>query len=306
MKEDGVDYLSARGRLRNAIHTFFTAKYTAFWEFRHSRKGIAGLIIIAFFTFMAVFAPYISPYDPTAAYLGQHLLPPSYSHYFGTNELGQDLFSLDVFGARISLIVGVAAAAVAVAIGVIAGLTSGYLGGVTDEVVMRIVDFFIVIPALVFQIIIAALLGPSLINIIFVIGLLSWAPTARIIRSMVLSIKEWPFVESAKANNAGRLYIMFRHVLPNVTSVLYGNAMLAVSAAIFTQAALVFLGVGDVNSISWGGIIRQSYVSGALTARDLFYVLPPGIFIFVLIFGFILVGYSLEEIMNPRLRTIKV
>ncbi len=282
-----------------------TDEYNFWREFRSNRKGVAGLVIVLSFAVIAIFAPFISPYDPNYTNPALFLSPPSHLHLFGTNTLGQDLFSRDIFGARISLIVGVSAGAVAIVIGLITGLVSGYLGGVVDEVLMRIVDFFIVIPALVFMIIIAALLGPSIINVILVIGLLSWAPTARIIRSMVLTLREWPFVESAKANNAGRGYIMIRHIFPNVTSVLYGNAMLAISAAIFTQASLVFLGVGDVTSISWGGIIRNAYTSGALTAGDLAYVVPPGVFIFVLIFGFLLVGYAIEEIMNPRLRTIK-
>ncbi len=278
----------------------------SFWkEFRSNRKGIAGLVIVGFFSIMAILAPFISPYNPNSTNPALFLAPSSSTHLFGTNTLGQDLFSRDLYGAQVSLIVGIAAGAVAVAIGLLAGLVSGYMGGIVDEVIMRIVDFFIVIPAIVFMIIVAALLGPSLVNVIMVIGVLSWAPTARIIRSMVLSIREWPFVESAKANNAGSIYIMFRHIFPNVTSVLYGNAMLAISSAIFTQAALVFLGVGNVTSISWGGIIRQAYTTGALSSGDMLYVLPPGIFIFILIFGFILMGYALEEIMNPRLRTIK-
>lgn len=278
----------------------------SFWkEFKSNRKGVAGLIIVGFFAIMALLAPIISPYDPSTTNPSLFLAPAGLSHLFGTNTLGQDLFSRDLYGARISLLVGISAGAVAVCIGLVAGLVSGYIGGIMDEIIMRVVDFFIVIPALVFMIIVAALLGPSLINVIVVIGVLSWAPTARIIRSMVLSIREWPFVESAKANNAGSMYIMFKQIFPNVTSVLYGNAMLAVSSAIFTQAALVFLGVGDVTSISWGGIIRQAYTTGALSSGDLTYVLPPGIFIFVLIFGFILMGYALEEIMNPRLRTVR-
>ncbi len=273
-----------------------------FIEFLHNRKGAAGLAIVAAFTFMALFAPFISPYNPTSTNPQAFLLPPSPSHPFGTDNLGQDLLSRDLYGAQISLIVGLAAAGVAVAIGLVTGLVSGYFGGLVDEVIMRIVDFFIVIPALVIMIVVAALLGPGLLNVIAVIGFLSWAPVARIIRSMVLSLRERPFVESARANNGGSLYIMFRHIFPNVSSVLYGNAMLAVSSAIFTQAALVFLGVGNVTSISWGGIIREAYTTGALTAGDMAWVVPPGIFIFTLIFGFILIGYAVEEIMNPRLR----
>lgn len=277
-----------------------------FWKiFRTNKKGIIGLAIVLFFTFMAILAPIISPYNPNTTNPNLFLAPPSRLHLFGANTLGQDLFSRDMFGARISLIVGVSAGAVAIVVGLFIGLISGYFGGTVDEVLMRIVDFFLVIPALVFMIIVAALLGPSIVNVIMVIGLLSWAPTARIIRSMVLSLRELPFVESAKANNASHSYIMFQHLFPNVTSVLYGNAMLAISAAIFTQAALVFLGVGNVTSISWGGIIRDAYTSGALSAGDVSFMIPPGVFIFVLIFGFIMMGFAIEEIMNPRLRTIK-
>src|SRR5579875_1552068 len=281
-----------------------TAKTTPLSILLRNRKALAGLGIILFYVAMALLAPVVSPYSVQYTNPSAFLLPPSGAHIFGTNTLGQDLFTLDLYGAQVSLIVGLAAAGVAVAVGTVVGLVSGYLGGIVDEFLMRVVDFFIVIPAIVFMIIIAALLGPSLINVIMVIGLLSWAPTARIIRSMVLSIREWPFVESAKANNARSGYIMFRHIFPNVSSVLYGNAMLAVSSAIFTQAALVFLGVGNVTSISWGGIIRDAYTTGALSAGDFTYVIPPGVFIFTLIFGFILLGYALEEIMNPRLRTM--
>ena len=270
--------------------------------FAHNLKGMTGLVIVLIFVMMGVHAPFVSPYSPYATNPNAFLLQPSPAHPFGTNVLGQDLLTLDLYGAQISLIVGLSSAAIAVGLGLVAGLFSGYFGGVVDEIIMRIVDFFIVIPALVFMIIIAALLGPSTVNVILVIGMLSWAPTARIIRSMVLSIREWPFVESARANNAGSLYIMFRHIFPNVSSVLYGNAMLAVASAIFTQAALVFLGVGNVTAISWGGIIREAYATGALTNGDLSYVLPPGFFIFILIFGFIMIGYAIEEILNPKLR----
>ncbi|HYM38687.1 MAG TPA: ABC transporter permease [Thermoplasmata archaeon] len=286
--------------------TRIPAGLSEFWKlFRKNRQGQLGLAIILFFLAMAVFAPWIAPIDPNATSPSLFLTPPSAAHPFGTDTLGRDLFSRNVYGARISLLVGLAAGGLAIGLGLLAGIVSGYAGGLIDEAIMRVVDFFIIIPALVFAIIIAALLGPSEVNVIVVIGVLSWAPTARIIRAMVLSIKEWPFVESAKANNAGSLYIMFRHVLPNVTSVLYANAMLAVSSAIFTQAALVFLGVGDVTAISWGGIIREADQTGALIAGQWYYFVPPGLFIFALILGFILFGYSLEEIMNPRLRIIK-
>jgi len=276
-----------------------------FWRiFKRNKFGVGGLIIILIFLIMAIFAPFISPYNPNQTNPNLFLSKPSLNHPFGTNELGEDLLSLNIYGSRISLIVGFAAAAVSVILGLLIGIISGYMGGLIDEVLMRITDFFLVIPTLVLMIIIAAIIGPSLINVIFVIGLLSWPPTARMVRSMVLSIKEWPFIESAKASNAGRLYIMFVHVLPNVIPIVFANATLAIAGAIFSQASLVFLGVGDVTDISWGEILHYAVSSGALSAGDWWYVIPPGTFIVLLILGFVLLGYSFEEILNPRLRRV--
>jgi len=274
-----------------------------FWELYKSNKlGVVGLCIILFFILLSLLAPYITPYDPEKTNPMEYLTPPNGKHWFGTNEVGQDLFSLNIYGARISLIVGFLAAGVAITIGVIVGLISGYFGGWIDEILMRITDFFLVVPALVLMIIVAALLGPSLINVIMVIGVLSWSSTARIVRSMVLSIKEWPFVEAARAIGGGDFYIIFKHILPNTMPVVYANAALAISNAIFSQAALVFLGVGNVSDISWGSILHYAFASGALSIGAWWYFVPPGLFILLLIYGFILIGYSLEEILNPRLR----
>ncbi len=274
-----------------------------FWSiYRSNKLGVVGLIIIVFFIIMAIFAPYIATHDPNKTNPAKYLLPPSEEHWFGTNEVGQDLFSRNIYGARISLLVGFLAAGVAVFIGVFVGLISGYFGGWIDEVLMRITDFFLVMPALVLMIVIAALLGPSLINVILVIGALSWSGTARIVRSMTLTIKEWPFIEAAKASGAGHFKILFKHIFPNVMPVVYANAALTISNAIFSQAALVFLGVGNVSDISWGSILHYAFSSGALGTGKWWYFVPPGIFILLLIYGFILVGYSLEEILNPRLR----
>ncbi|MGC9138796.1 MAG: ABC transporter permease [Thermoplasmata archaeon] len=276
-----------------------------FWkDFKRNKMGLVGLGIIIFFFLMAVLAPFISPYNPNQTNPNLFLSPPSSQHLFGTNEIGQDLLSRNIYGAQISLEVGFAAAAVTVIVGLLIGLISGYFGGIIDEILMRITDFFLVIPSIVFMIIMSAFLGPSLINVIFVIGLLSWSPTARVVRSMVLSIREWPFVEAARASNAGHFYIMFRHIMPNVIPIVFANATMAISNAIFSQAALVFLGVGDVNDISWGQIMHFALYSGAISAGDWWYIVPPGVFIIMLILGFILLGYSLEEIFNPRLRRV--
>lgn len=274
-----------------------------FWRiYRSNKLGVVGLGIVMFFVFIAVAAPLLARYDPYQTDPNAYLLPPSQEHWFGTNEVGQDLFSLNIYGARISLLVGFTAALVAVSIGALIGLVSGYYGGLIDEILMRITDFFLVIPPIILMIIIGAVLGPSLINVIMIIGLLSWSPTARVVRSMVLSVKEWSFIEAVRALGGGDSRILFKHILPNVAGVIYANMALATSNAIFSHAAMVFLGVGNVNDISWGMILHFAFASGALSTGKWWYFVPPGIFIVLVILGFVLIGFSLEEIFNPRLR----
>jgi peptide/nickel transport system permease protein len=276
-----------------------------FWRvFKGNKLGLVGLTIIAFFAAVSVLAPVIATQDPYKTDPSKYMLPPSPEHWFGTNEVGQDLFALNIYGSRISIIVGVLAALVAVSIGTSVGLVSGYFGGLVDEVLMRVTDLFLVIPPLILMIVVGAILGPSLINVILIIGLLSWSPTARVVRSMVLSIKEWPYVESARALGASNFRIIFKHILPNVMPVVYANMALATSNAIFSHAALVFLGVGNVNDISWGMILHYAFASGALSTGKWWYFVPPGMFILLLIYAFVLVSYSLEEIFNPRLRRV--
>ncbi|MEM3192020.1 MAG: ABC transporter permease [Candidatus Parvarchaeota archaeon] len=276
-----------------------------FWhDFKKNKMGITGLIIIVIFVLIAVLSPFISPYNPNSPSLGASLLPPSIHHLFGTNEIGEDLFSRDMYGAKIPLEVGFVAAAITVILGLLVGLISGYFGGIADEVLMRITDFFIVVPVLIFMIIIAAFVGSSLINVILIIGLLSWAPTARIVRSMVISLREWPFVEVAKANNAGPFYIIFRHIMPNVIPLVFATATLAIANAIFAQTSLAFLGVGNVNAISWGSIMHFAFYSGAIDDGDWWYIVPPGVFIILLILAFIMISFSLEDIFNPRLKKV--
>lgn len=274
-----------------------------FWnKYKRNKIGVAGLGIIIFFTLMAILAPVISPYNPNTINSSLYLSPPSSAHLLGTDSLGRDLLSRDFYGAQISLIVGFAAAAISVFVGLVIGLYSGYFGGWADEILMRVTDFFLVIPTLVFMIVIAAVIGPSLVNVILVIGLLSWPSTARTIRSMVLSIKNWPFIESAMINGGKSNYIIFRHIAPNVFPVVFANAVMSVASAIFAQASLVFLGVGDITDISWGGIIHNAFAFGAVSAGMWWYVIPPGLFIILVILGFTMTGYSLEEMFNPKKR----
>ncbi|MGB9729984.1 MAG: ABC transporter permease [Thermoplasmata archaeon] len=277
--------------------------YNYLRSLKKSRMGIIGWGIIVFFVLIAVLAPIISPYNPNAT-TNAYLSPPSLTHPFGTNQLGQDLFSQNIYAARISLLVGLSAGFFTTIIGLLIGLFSGYYGGILDEILMRITDFFLVVPAIVLMIVISALIGGSTISVILIIGGLSWPITARTIRSMVLSIKEQPYIESAKANNGGSIYIMFRHILPNVMPVVFANASLSIANGIFSQAALVFIGVGDISDLSWGIIMHFAYDTGTITTGQWWYIVPPGLFIVILIIGFTFLSSSFESIFNPRVRRI--
>ncbi len=275
----------------------------SFWKhFRKKKIGVIGFSIILFFVLIAIFAPYLAPYNPYFSNPNFINQPPSINHPFGTNNLGEDVLSQSIYGSQISLIVGFTAAIISIGIGVLIGLFSGYYGGIVDEVLMRTTDFFLTIPSLVLMIIVGAIIGPSLINVILIIGLLGWSGTARTVRSMVLSIKEWPFIEAEKVIGAKNYYIIFRHIMPNVLPLIYSIAILSVAGGIFSQAALVFLGVGDVMDLSWGSIMHMAFEAGEVTAGYYWTMLFPGLFLILLILGFLFMAQSLEEIFNPKLR----
>lgn len=270
--------------------------------YRKNVKGMVGLGILVFLGVIALLAPYISPYNPNQIDPSAILQPPSAKHPFGTNELGEDILSLVLWGSRISLLVGFLATLIAIFVGTGVGVTAGYAGGWVDESLMRVTDFFLVIPAVVLAIVVAAVLGPSLLNVVLIIGLLSWPPTARVVRSQTLVLKTLPFVEASKASGAGTWFVIRRHILPNVLPLVYANTALTISNAIFTQSALVFLGVGDVSDISWGQILHFAYSSGAISAGYYWYAIPPGFMIVIAVLGFALTGFALDEVFNPKLK----
>jgi ABC-type dipeptide/oligopeptide/nickel transport system permease subunit len=231
--------------------------------------------------------------------LGLAFLGTAYG-VLGTDALGADLLAQNMWGTRISLLVGLVASFLGIGIGLIVGLIAGYKSGLADETLMRFTDMILVIPVLPLLIVLIAVLGASIYNLILVIGLLSWMGFARVIRSQVLSLKERSFIEAAKASGAGTGRILARHIFPNIVSLTYVNLALTVPAAILTEAALSFLGLGDPTTPSWGHILNDVELYQA--AGSWWWVLPPGIAIALLSLSFVLMGYALDEIFNPRLR----
>lgn len=260
---------------------------------RLRRPVLFGLLLLALFLLLAVFAPLFAPFDPWEP--GRPFLPPSGTHPFGTNDIGQDIFSELIYSTRISLFVGFFAAFVSVAIGALVGLFSGYLRGAADEVLMGTTDIVLIIPALPLMIILAAHTSPSIWNIIIVIGALWWTSTARVVRSRVLQLREMPFVEAARSLGAGDGYIVFKHILPNTLQVILAKFILAVAGAMLTEASLSFLGLGDPLQKSWGMMLNYAFSRGGFLNGYWWWYLPPGICISLAVLSFVLIGFGLEE-----------
>jgi len=231
-----------------------------------------------------------------------------YGNYYGllgAGQYGEDLWAQLLWGSRIAILVGLAAAAIATFIGLIVGLVSGYFGGLIDEVLMRVTDFFLIIPGLPLMIVLAAILGPSCLNIILVIAIVGWTGTARLVRSQVLAERQKAYVEAAHAIGASDLYIIFRHILPNVTPLLFAQITLAVAGSILSEAGLAFLGLTSPYDVSWGRMLMQASSSGAYSRGTWWYVFFPGLCIVLLALSFTMVGYAVDQILNPRLRVRK-
>ena len=273
-----------------------------------NRLAFAGAVIILVFFAMSIFAPLIAGPYPTPVQGAATLDPPSNAHILGTDYQGRDIFTLLVYGGRISLLIGFSASAVAMVLGTLVGLIGGFYGRITDQVLARATDFFLVIPWLPFAIVLSLVMGPSLQTTIIAIAVVSWPTTARVIRSQVLTVKERLFIERAKAVGAGTPYIIWKHVLPNVMPLVWAEAVLTISNAVFTEAFLSFFGLGPPPGagviVSWGTMVNQAYTSLALISNPpmWWYFLPPGLAITLVVLGFAMVGFGLEDVVNPRLR----
>lgn len=264
-------------------------------------RGRFSMAVIVFFALMAVFGPLLAPDDPRASSL-EVLEGISLAHPLGTTENGSDVLSQLLVGARVSIVVGFAAALISAALGTAVGLAGGYLGGWTDRLLDALENWFLVLPTLPLMIVLTRLLSPSLVVLILVIGLTSWAGTGRIVRAQVLTLRERAFVERARALGAGDLYIVRTHILPNTAPLIFANTVLIIAVAILSEAALAFLGLGDPDSISWGTMLEHAFDSGAPSAGAWWYVVPPGLCLTVLVLAVALLGHLFEEQVNPRLQ----
>ena len=277
--------------------------------FRASPMGMVGLTIMILFLFVAVFAPLLadeSGLSPVTA-PGQPFQPPSGEFWFGTDFQGRSVLTLVIWGSRVSLMIGLIATLISVVIGGVVGIVAGYFGGWRDVSLMRVTDWFLVIPFLPLVIVLTSIIsggvgGGGVGLTAFVIGITSWPSSARLVRSQALSVKERPYVERARALGASNWHLITRHILPNVFPIIFANTILIVAIAILSETTLAFLGFGDPNSISWGVILEQAFGNGAVIAGNWWWVIPPGVAVVLVVLAFTMIGYALDEILNPRLR----
>lgn len=274
-------------------------------QFFRSPMGVIGLVMLLLVVLVAVFAPWLAPYNPRERVQvtpDDILAPPDAEHWLGRDDAGKDVLSLLIYGARVSLIVGFTASFMSMVIGTTVGLTAGYYGGRIGNILMRFVDFLMVIPDLPLMLVIIAVMGRGLTNIILVIGLLGWTYTARLVRSQVLSVKERQFVLRAQAIGSSNTRIIMSHIFPQVLPLIIAQAVLDVSVAILAESSLAFLGLGDPTLISWGSMLNFAF-ERAISRQAWWFILPPGFAIVWVSLSLVLIGNTLDQIVNPRLRT---
>jgi peptide/nickel transport system permease protein len=266
-----------------------------------SPQAVAGLSIIGLFVLVGTIGPAVLPHDPSEK-VGPVFAHPSWAHPLGLDGGGGDMLFLLIQGASVSLLVGFAAAAVSALIGGTVGLLAGFFGGRTDIALMRLTDYFLVIPDVPLMIVVAALFGRSLTNIILIIGVIYWTSTARLIRAQTKSVRERVYVRRARSLGAGNLRLMLRHVLPQVTPLLIANTVLLVAYAIFAETFITFLGLGDPGRISWGRLIENAFTDDAILNNAWWAIVPPGVAVTVVVLACTMTGQAMEDALNPRLR----
>lgn len=317
MTNTGATEVTIKGPTVSPFRASVTVAYRRFREVwtqvRHSKMALAGMGILIFFMAIAVLAPVLTSYGPLQRVipLGQTCTagidcapsPPSPAHPLGVSYYGDDIYSQVIWGTQVSFIVGVLSAIIASVVGTAVGLVSGYIGGWVDEVIMRFNDIVLSIPWLVLMIVVAAIIGNiELVGMTLIIGLTGWSITARVIRAQVLSVKERMFVERARMIGSSNFHIMARHIFPNAFPLIFANTILTIAVSILSEAVLAFLGLSGLNYMSWGKIIEEANSQNAMINGNAWWMVVPGMCIVVLVLGFYLFGYALDEILNPRLR----
>ena len=277
----------------------------AWRQYRASTPGMIGLVILVGFVLLALAAPLLADQSGLAAVNSTQnpvWANPADFGPLGTDHLGRSVWTQFVWGSRISLLVGLAATVLAIVIGSLVGVTAGFFGGRPGGLLMRITEWFLVIPFLPLALALAAVLGPSVGNIILVIGITSWPSTARLIRAQVLTTKERLYVDRSRALGATSRHLMGRHILPSVAPLILANLTLTVPVAILSETTLSFLGLGDPSRPSWGKMLEDGFQAGALSQHAWWYYIPPGLGVMLVVLAFVLCGHALEEILDPRLR----
>ena len=283
-------------------------------RFGRRADGLVGLVILLIFSVVAI-APqfFVGALQTVTTATGQRLEPPSAAHIFGTDELGRDMLNLTFHGARISMSIGLMATFITIVVGALIGVVAGFVGGRLDNILMRLTDFFLVLPTFVLAIILAPVildiigveaeifgLRATLLVIVVVIGATSWATTARIIRSQTLSIRERMFVDRARVIGSGPGHIMRRHIFPNVVNLIVAQAVITFAAAVFTETSLSFIGLGDPFAPSWGQLLDSAQQAGAPGLGAWWYIVPPAVCVVLVVLAFTLVGNALDDILNPK------
>lgn len=269
-------------------------------RFKRNKLAMVGLILIVILVLVAIFASVIAPYGIADRDSGHFREGPSMKHYFGTDTVGLDVFSRVVFGARVSLKIGIAATTIALVIGLLLGAIAGFFGGLLDTLIMRVTDIFLAIPYIVLAVAIASVLGRSENTVILVLGLTGWLGICRIVRSSFLSLKQLEYVEAARALGYSKSRIMFRHILPNALQPIIVYGTIAIGSVILSEAALSFLGVGPTYPTpAWGLMVADAKGVLSVAPHMLFF---PGMAIFITVLAFVFVGDGLRDALDPKLK----
>ena len=267
----------------------------------HQRLALAGCIILTLFFLSAVFAPWLAPHEPARLNLSARLLPPSTAHWFGTDELGRDVLSRTLYGARVSLTVAIAVVALSLALGSILGMLAGFYGGFTDTLVnIYLTNAFLALPGILLAVMIVAFLGPSLANLILALALAGWVNYARLVRAQVLTVKQREYVQAARSLGATDLHLMLRHILPNILQPLLVQAAVGMAAAVLSEATLSFLGLGvQPPTPSWGAMLNDARSHLFESPYLMFF---PALALALCVFSFNLISDGLRDYLDPRAR----